>query len=140
MSIPSTTAIANAARPKPSMSKSFLPSFFLAPVSTEEIFLRSSSIFALRILGTICTKRTTPTTPKRYAIPWPTVTMSSSSAITSGSVFIELIVSFAAEKAGVEVRAPERRPTAISGLQPNTLMQNTVVRPPRRIITRERSA
>ena len=54
--------------------------------------------------------------------------------------YTELIVSFAAEKAGVEVSAPERRPTAIAVSQPNTLMQNTVVRPPRMMIISERSA
>ena len=75
------------------------------PSSTIWIFLTSSSMLACVNFGTSCTKSTTPITPKIYAIPCPTDTISSYSAAT---------VAFAAENAGVDVREPDRSPTTIA--------------------------
>ena len=44
-----------------------------SPLFSEAIFFRSAFISALRILGISCTKRTTPITPKMYAMACPIV-------------------------------------------------------------------
>ena len=79
-----------------------------------------------RMRGINCTNSTTPSTPKRYAIPYPAVMASALAPSTS----------FAAERPGVEVRPPVRSPTAmLASSLGSTTVRRTAVSAPTKITT-----